>query len=203
MKELKWWHIALVVLAIYIVVMIGYNRSQSGSGLSAPSAEVDPPKINYALEARILRDIGNIDYMAKMSSEDGYEPVEQLLSADRALIAKHMKSDIDSIKQLAKSAGLRLAKAQRKLYPQLRSKWAKAKAKAVWVDDMYVDQWGTTLAFTAADFAANRNIAKMQQAIEPIALRLRFKQTQYRWYRGQEEFTYYALTSKNDDDITP
>lgn len=71
----------------------------------------------------------------------------------------------------------------------------------LWEHDIDVTLGGannTTLKFSGGYFAANANIKETQKSLQEILTSLRFKQTQYRWYNGQDEYTYYKIESSKD-----
>jgi len=154
--------------------------------------------------ARQLRAVGKTDYLRSYDTGNGdFLPVEILLSSERSLVQQGQRSSLDSISTLAKVAEKKLRAAQLKVYPQLRARWVREKADAVWEHDIYLTHYGTTLMMTGAVFASNSVIKTYQEKLYKNFEVLRFKQTQYRWYKGQDEFTYYTIASKADSDITP
>ncbi|WP_343611074.1 hypothetical protein [Chryseobacterium oranimense] len=74
----------------------------------------------------------------------------------------------------------------------------------LWVNDVDVKILAPnnkTLRFTAGYFASNKNIQETQTTLHEMLVNLRFKQTQYKWYSGDDEFTYYNIESPKDSDI--
>ena len=86
----------------------------------------------------------------------------------------------------------------------MRKAYTKLLAEKMWENDMYISSEGapyTTLNLTAGVFAANKNIKQIQTTLYEALVQYRFKQTRYRWYKDQDEFTYYTIESPNDDEI--
>ncbi|MBK5721387.1 hypothetical protein JGH11_10930, partial [Dysgonomonas sp. Marseille-P4677] len=83
-----------------------------------------------------------------------------------------------------------------KVLPSYRKSFAKNLANSLWEQDIYVTSSGsqnTILNFTGGIFASNKNIADMQTIMESDARHFGFKQIQYRWYKGANEYTFYDL----------
>jgi len=95
----------------------------------------------------------------------------------------------------------RVSGIQTREFPKMRQAYAKAIGDAMWEHDMEVTSGGQahrTLRLTAAIFAANVNIKKTQETVYEPSMLFRFKRLEFRWYRGQDDFTYYDLESPSD-----
>lgn len=98
----------------------------------------------------------------------------------------------------------KVVKSQIKNFPKLRKAYYEFLKEKLWENDVEVGISGKNnqrLSFTASYFAANKNIKDTQETLSEMLNYLHFKQTQYRWYRGQDEFTYYDIESDNDNEI--
>lgn len=95
----------------------------------------------------------------------------------------------------------KVEQSQKKNFPKIREKYFQFIKNKLWENDVYVNLSGTrntVLKFTGGYFAANKNIKTTQEALSEMLNLLRFKQTQYRWYKGQDEYTYYTIESESD-----
>ncbi len=96
-----------------------------------------------------------------------------------------------------------LSQKQIAAFPHMRSGYGTIKDAAVWENDMDITVQGggnRTIRFIAGIFAANRNIAEFERTVRPMLSQLRYKRTQYEWYRGSE-YTYYTLETPADGEI--
>lgn len=96
-----------------------------------------------------------------------------------------------------------LARKQRAALPVMRASYGKLMDRQLWEADTDVVVQGTgsrTVRFISAIFAANRNIAQVQQRLGEDLYPLRFRRSQYEWYRGSET-TYYTLETPDDGEI--
>lgn len=96
-----------------------------------------------------------------------------------------------------------MAQKQAAAFPAMRAGYGRIKDQAVWENDMDITVQGggnRTIRFIAGIFAANRNIARFEQNVRPVLSQMRFRRTQYEWYRGSE-YTYYTLETPGDPEI--
>ncbi|WP_045319354.1 hypothetical protein [Brevundimonas sp. BAL450] len=88
-------------------------------------------------------------------------------------------------------------------FPAMRAGYGAIKDQAVWENDMDIIVQGggnRTIRFIAGIFAANRNIARFEESVRPVLSPMRFRRSQYEWYRGSE-YTYYTLETPDDAEI--
>lgn len=111
-------------------------------------------------------------------------------------------SDVKS-KEIGQKAIKKIAAARIKYFPLLRKYWADAAAREMWEHDIEVSVSGkgyTILTFTGGTFAANANIKSTQETLNQTFHDLRFKQARYKWYSGDDEYTYFDLKTKTDSE---
>lgn len=90
---------------------------------------------------------------------------------------------------------------QQKHFPKLRKMWADELSDKLWKSDIEVNLRGTTLEFVGGTFAANANIAAMQEEMSSLLTQFRFKRVNYKWYSGADEYQYYKIDSPNDSEL--
>lgn len=74
----------------------------------------------------------------------------------------------------------------------------------MWENDIEVSVTGTNrkyINFTGGIFAANKNKKVFQQRVQEVLNMFRFKQSRYRWYKGESEYTYYTIYKGKDADL--
>ncbi len=119
------------------------------------------------------------------------------------LTAGREYSDNTEVKQEMLRLRRVLGQKQRQALPQMRAGFGKAMGRELWENDVEVTVQGTgnrTVRFIGGMFAANRNIAAGQQAAQEVASQLRFRRTQFEWYRGSD-YSYYTLDTPDDGAI--
>lgn len=91
---------------------------------------------------------------------------------------------------------------QMKALPVLRNAYGPIMREELWVHDASARTFGnrfSTVEFVSVLFAANRNIKQFQETVGDTLHMLRFKQVQYKWFKGASEYTYYDMESLPDD----
>jgi hypothetical protein len=97
-----------------------------------------------------------------------------------------------------------LKQKQKNSLPVLRDKCGPAMREFLWEHDVKARTIGAgyrTAELTGGLFAANRNIKDTQSTLYPTLMKLRFTRSQYRWFEGADEFTYYTLSPPSDDAV--
>lgn len=108
------------------------------------------------------------------------------------------------IQKLAKEIQTKVSKIQIKEFPILRKAYSEIVSKKMWENDIEVSSSGkknTFLNFTGSIFAANKNKQLFQQEVQEILMMFRFKQSRYRWYKGENQYTYYTIYKGKDSDL--
>lgn len=171
---------------------------------SNPSSE---PAID--LKTRISNNIKSIesgDDLAKgpMNSATDFQVSATILKAFTVAIKDGKQSTDKEVLKLTAKLEKKVIASQIKNFPKLRKAYYEFIKEKLWENDVYVDISGsgnTILKFTGGYFAANKNIKSTQETLHEMLTLLRFKQTQYRWYKGQEEYTYYKIETPTDNII--
>ncbi|MET4080864.1 hypothetical protein ABIB40_000808 [Pedobacter sp. UYP30] len=147
-------------------------------------------------------DISNMD-LSTLQSINIAVSVFQIYS--RLVKEGNITPDKD-VASLTSTLRSKVVASQVKCFPRIRKAYFQLAKDRLWENDVYVTISGkgnTILKFTGGYFATNLNIKETQQALQEMLKKLRFKQTQYRWYKGQDEYTPYKIDSNNDSVLQP
>jgi len=153
---------------------------------------------------QLKREIKSIDEGINLSDKNTVEELQMsivIFASWANLIENSEKSDDNEIIILSKKLKSKVAKVQSKEFPNLRKKYAKIVADKMWENDIEVSTNGTGkkyINFSGAIFAANKNKKDFQTQVHEILTMFRFKQSRYRWYKGESEYTYYSIYEGND-----
>ncbi|PIF43927.1 hypothetical protein CLU96_0851 [Chryseobacterium sp. 52] len=160
------------------------------------------------LKTRLENNIKGIDEgqdLAKnVKSLDGIVIVLALYKVYSSIINEGKSSKNSDEQELAKKLEKKVINSQVKTFPKLRYIYYELIKDKLWVNDVDVRILGSsnkTIQFTAGYFASNKNIKETQATLHEMLLNLRFKQTQYKWYSGDDEYTYYNIESSKDSEI--
>lgn len=108
------------------------------------------------------------------------------------------------IKKLGQNILNHLKQMQIKEFPKIRSDFSKLIKNKIWENDIEVTNYGkdkSTLQFTGGVFAANKNIKEFHLTLLQRFRDFRFKRINYKWYKYDDEYTYYTIDSEKDSEI--
>jgi hypothetical protein len=134
---------------------------------------------------------GKDGVLAELGVFDGW--ADLLTTAD----ARHDAA----VQKAAATLREKIAVLQVREFPKMRRAWAQAANREMWEHDVTVSAIGaraTTLNLIGGTFAANHNIRTTEDALSRVLQRLRFRRTQYRWFRDASEYTYFTYTTPDD-----
>ncbi|THD66824.1 hypothetical protein E7Z59_13680 [Robertkochia marina] len=113
-------------------------------------------------------------------------------------------SENPEIQELAKTLKSKVVKIQSREFPRLRKEYTEIASNKMWENDIEVFSNGSKskyINFTGGVFAANRNKKEIQEQIHEALKMFRFNQSRYRWYEGEDEYTYYTIYEGKDTDL--
>jgi hypothetical protein len=88
--------------------------------------------------------------------------------------------------------------------PKIRKSYAEYLAEEFWKENIKVFSKGsgsTTIEFEGSTFANNQNIKAYQDAASELLNLLRFKRSNYKWFKYDDEYTFYTLKTKADSEL--
>jgi hypothetical protein len=111
------------------------------------------------------------------------------------------------LKKLIAPARNKLKNEQRMNFPILRKEYAKSISELFWRENIEVEARGngnTRLEITSGRFASNANKEDFQKDLNEagvvnVVKLLRFKRIAYKWYKHDDEYTYYQYDTPADD----
>ena len=164
------------------------------------------PTESEVLGLRISNSISSIDKEDDVSKLDlssitGINSAIAIFKIYARTVRDGNASSDKEILRLTKTLQRKAIASQIKNFPRIRNAYYKIAKNQLWEHDIDVTIGGannTTLKLTGGYFTANANKKETQASLHEILTSLRFKQTQYRWYKGQDEYTYYTIESSKD-----
>ena len=161
------------------------------------------------IKEQLEREISSIDKGIDFSSyKESIESIQLelvLFQVWAKKINEAKSSNNNDIKELGEKLETKVKKIQVSEFPKLRKAYGKIVAKKLWVENIEVEVFGNnskTIQFTGGIFANNKNKQETQETLSEMLNFLRFKKVNYKWYKYDDEYTYYELDSKNDNEIT-
>jgi hypothetical protein len=167
-------------------------------------AEEDKIRQKEQLERELKSLSDGVDFSTYRGSIDNLQMELVLFSTWADIIRKAENSADKEVISLAKKLKSKVSRIQTKQFPILRKEYAKVVADKMWESDINVYSSGsghTRINFTGGLFAANKNKKDFQEQLHEILTMFRFSQSRYRWYKGQDEYTYYKIESPKDSEL--
>lgn len=167
-------------------------------------AEADKKSLFEQLERELKSVNKGVDFSTYRGTVDALQMELILFGTYAQIIKQGENSDDIEINNLANQLKTKVVKMQINEFPVLRKEYAKVVAKLMWEHDIDVFSSGKNnnyLNFTGGLFAANKNKQDFQEQLKDAPKMFRFNQTRYRWYKGEDEYTYYTIYEGNDSDL--
>jgi hypothetical protein len=167
------------------------------------AAEEEKIKQKEQLEREIKSINDGVNFSTYRGSVDALQMELVLFGTWADIIKKGENSDDSEIQKLAKQLKLKAVNLQVREFPRLRKEYADVVAKKLWESDIEVYANGTGkeyINFTGGLFAANKNKKDFQEQLHEILTIFRFNQSRYRWYDGQDEYTYWTIYEGKDSE---
>ena len=194
-------------IAVFFFLFIAFG-SDDDKKTEKSSTETNKENISkIPLKTRLENNIKSLesdDLTKDIKSVDGIVISLALYKAYYSIIKEGKESQNAEEQKLAKQLETKVSNSQVKNFPKLRAKYAKLIGDKLWESNVEVSIGGTrnvNLNLTAHYFASNKNIKESQETLHEMLTNLRFKQTNYRWYKGEDEYTYYTIDSPKDSEV--
>lgn len=167
-------------------------------------AEEEKKSLFEQLERELKSVNKGVDFSTYRGTVDALQMELILFGTYAQIIKQGENSDDSKINELARQLKTKVVNMQIKEFPTLRKEYAKVVAKLMWEHDVEVFSSGKNnsyLNFTGGLFAANKNKQDFQEQLKDAPKMFRFSQTRYRWYKGDDEYTYYTTYEGKDSDL--
>ena len=208
MKKIK--HLFSLISAVFFLI-IAYasddNTANTSDTVTVSEIKKDIVSVK-SLKVRLENSIkglnGNEDLTENVQTVDGIVIVLALYKAYYITISEGKLSKNQEEKELAKKLERKVSVSQLHNFPKLRARYYELVKNKLWEHDVTVSIHGernTVLNLTAAYFASNGNIKYTQETLTDMLKSLRFKRINYRWYEGEDDYTYYEIDSPKDSEV--
>lgn len=159
------------------------------------------------LKAKVIREIEGIKKFNGSIYRDDISSL-QIEIATFATWAKiigeadySLDKEINDLGTTLKSKVIALQKIE---FPKMRKNYGEILKKKLWSQDISVSTKNTghtTLEFIGGIFASNQNKQDFQETLNDILRQLRFKRVNYKWYKYDDEYTYYSMKTEKDGEL--
>lgn len=179
------------------------TESSSSTTTTGEKTEDIPNQI-----AQLKREIASIEKGVSFATYRGTVEATQmelvLFGAWAKTINEALLSENVEVKTLGKELEKKVKNIQKKEFPILRKAYAKAIYQKLWEQNIETQVLGNknkTLQFTGGYFANNGNKAQTQETLQEALKMYRFDRVNYKWYKYDDEYTYYDMNSPIDSEL--
>ncbi len=209
---------AIIFIAFIVFIITSINddenstHNETSSEYNSPSSsdlgsETNSTENEENLKTKLEKEINDIengkDFSSFRKSRESILIEIALFSYWTDLIMKASVDTAGEISSLGKKLEKSLKKIQLKEFPLLRKSYAEFVKNKLWESDIDVTISGnnyTTITLIGAVFASNKNKQDVQNELSEILNILRFKRINYKWYKYDDEYTYWKLYEGKDTD---
>ena len=168
----------------------------------------EPVAVDAELIERLNREIKSlnegVDFSGFYDNVLGIQMGAALFGTWAIMIEEGEQSQNPEAQALAKKLRQKVSQFQVVQFPKLRQAYGKAVREQVWEHNVEVDVFGNangTIQFTGYVFADNGNKKMIQEMLYEMLILLRFDQSRFKWYRADDEYTYFTLDSALDSKV--
>lgn len=145
-----------------------------------------------------------IEFDTYKTSLDGLTLELALFGYWGKVISESVNYNNTTIDSLSTQLSTAVTEIQLKEFPLLRKTYAKFMSDALWENDIKVfttSKSNKHINLTGGVFAANKNKLDFQNKLVANFRNFRFKKANYRWYKGDSDYTTFEIDSKEDSEL--
>lgn len=168
----------------------------------APEPEID-------IKQNLKEEIESLS--SKSFDGSGYRGTVESIQLELALFQSYAQmindaqnsTDIEAI-ELSQKLKEKVQKVQIAEFPKMRKAYGEIVHDKLWAENIETAVLGKgnrTIQFTGGALANNKNKQAVQDALREMLGLLRFKRANYKWYKYDDEYTYYTMSTADDGDI--
>lgn len=205
--------LSALIFAVFIFLAFGSVDDDKKSEASINSLSTETPveekEKNIPNQiAQLERELASINKGVNFSTYRNTVEATQmeliLFAAWAKTINEALESENTEVQTLGKELKQKVQDIQVKEFPILRLAYTKAIYQKLWEENIETTVIGNknkTIQFTGGYFANNGNKAKTQETLQEALKMFRFTRVNYKWYKYDDDYTYYEIDSPNDSEL--
>lgn len=198
---------AYALLVLISMVNLGNNSPTNSNTQAEPNSITQPitKEQENELAQSIKKEINALktpSWESDYSTQIGIAARITTFKIYGEMIEKAEKSSQEDIRKLWWEFYKLVVAKQKAEFPKMRAAYAKSLNQVLWESNIEASSIGTgnnTLKLIWWILANNKNKSEVQSQIRADVTTMRFKQVQYLWNKYDDEYTYFELTTPNDD----
>ena len=163
-----------------------------------------PPSLESKISKEIESIKNGVDFTSYRGDVTSLQIETTLFKLWGDLVKEGLNSSNPNDVKLSNQLKKLVSQTQVKELPIIRKEYVNIIKEKLWEDNIKVSSSGkgnTTINLSGGSFFNNKNKSEVQKTISEILSLFRFKQSTYRGYDGQDEYTYYTLDTPNDNEL--
>jgi hypothetical protein len=216
----KWFLITVGIIVVIILLPKGnsdQNKKVSEQSVTENTSSKDSktenvkedttPKVS-TLETRLTKEIEEIKKGIDFSVYRGEILKLQIETSMFKLWGDLIKEGLNSSNpvevKLSNELQKLVSKVQQKELPLIRKDYIEIVRQKLWEENIKVSGSGrgtTTINLSGGTFFSNKNKSEVQKTLSDILTNFRFKESTYRAYESQDEYTSYTMETLKDNEL--
>jgi hypothetical protein len=212
----KWFLITVGIIVVIILLPKGNSdktdkvtdKTVVENNKNTEVNKTDNNTISNTLETKLTKEIESIkkgiDFTEYRGDVVKLQLETTLFKVWSDLIKEGLSSSNPNDVKLSNELKKLVTKVQEKELPLIRKDYVDIISQKLWEENIKVSGSGrgtTTINLSGGTFFNNKNKSEVQKTISDILTNFRFKQSTYRAYESQDEYTYYTMETPKDSEL--
>ena len=212
----KWFLITVGIIVVIILLPKGNSdktdkvtdKTVVEKNKNTEVNKTDNNTVSNTLETKLTNEIESIkkgiDFTEYRGDVVKLQLETTLFKVWSDLIKEGLSSSNPNDVKLSNELKKLVTKVQEKELPLIRKDYVDIVSQKLWEENIKVSGSGrgtTTINLSGGTFFNNKNKSEVQKTISDILTNFRFKQSTYRAYESQDEYTYYTMETPKDSEL--
>ena len=212
----KWFLITVGIIVVIILLPKGNSdktdkvtdKTVVEKNKNTEVNKTDNNTVSNTLETKLTNEIESIkkgiDFTEYRGDVVKLQLETTLFKVWSDLIKEGLSSSNPNDVKLSNELKKLVSKVQEKELPLIRKDYVDIISQKLWEENIKVSGSGrgtTTINLSGGRFFDNKKKSEVQKVISDILTNFRFKQSTYRAYESQDEYTYYTMETPKDSEL--
>jgi hypothetical protein len=209
----KWFLITVGIIVVIILLPKGNSNKDNnvtektnkteGTEVVKQDSKVTIPTLKDTLSSVLFSiNTSNDQYFSELKEQHISEGVDRFNEWVEVLKRCEKSDDTELLKE-SKLLRKKIQSIQVKYFPVMRKNYVDFARTTLFENNIEVSSSGkgsSTILLVGGYFANNKNISELQKKLSDMLYKLRFKKTQYKWFKYDDGY-YYTLESPSDNEL--
>jgi len=212
----KWFLITVGIIVVIILLPKGNSdktdkvtdKTVVGNNKNTEVNKNENNTVSNTLETKLTKEIESIkkgiDFTEYRGDVVKLQLETTLFKVWSDLINEGLSSSNPNDVKLSNELKKLVSKVQEKELPLIRKDYVDIVSQKLWEENIKVSGSGrgtTTINLSGGTFFSNKNKSEVQKTLSDILTNFRFKESTYRAYESQDEYTSYTMETPKDNEL--